>query len=285
MKNDYYESRLESLYKDRLESLYKEYYGNGGCPFFDECEKGISKSCTFRFDKAKVGEKYGENSEIPKIVFVGLEGLNEHQGIEKPETDKCYNPHYKGVRYVLAYLLSSYFSKERPDSVLKECLKDYVETMEYFALLNCYKCAFGDKPKGRPHSEAMRVNCQEILFREIEALEPDIVVFQVKDESKRPNDFVKNLEKNFGEKNPIYGNTESENTDTGAYWYTLPSGKRFIWIWTYHGAGRTHSQKQGWASNDISGKDYREKDLDPVLNAVLDAMRQLNLSENSAGNE
>ena len=33
------------------------------------------------------------------------------------------------------------------------------------------------------------------------------------------------------------------------------------------------------------GKDYREKDLDPVLDKVLDAMRQLNLNENAAGNE
>lgn len=272
MKRDYYVSRLESL--------YKEYYGNGGCQFFSECEKGISKSCTFRFDKAKVGVEYGKNPEIPKIVFVGLEGLNEHQGIEETETVNCYNPHYKGVRYVLAYLLSSYFSKERPDSVLKNCLKDYVETMKYFALLNCYKCAFGDKPKGRPHSESMKEHCQEILFREIEALEPDIVVFQVKDKNKRPNNFNNNLVNIFGEKHQI-----CERGDTGAYWYTLPSGKRFIWIWTYHGAGRTPSQKQGWASNDISGKDYREKDLDPVLNAVLDAMRQLNLSENAAGNE
>lgn len=272
MKRDHYVSRLESL--------YKEYYGNGGCQFFSECEKGISKSCTFRFDKAKVGANYGDKTEIPKIVFVGLEGLNGHQGIEKTETDNSYNPHYKGVRYVLAYLLSTYFSKERPDSVLKYCLKNYVETMEYFALLNCYKCAFGDKPKGRPHSEAMRVNCQEILFREIEALEPDIVVFQVKDKNKRPNNFNNNLVNIFGEKHQI-----CERGDTGAYWYTLPSGKRFIWIWTYHGAGRTPSQKQGWASNDISGKDYREKDLDPVLNAVLDAMRQLNLNETAARNE
>ena len=135
-------------YKSRLEALYNECYGNGGCQFFCECKKGISKSYTFRFDKAKVGAKYGENSEIPKIVFVGLEGLNGHQGIENTETDCCYNPHYKGVRYVLAYLLSSYFSKERPDRVLKDCLKDYVDTMEYFSLLNCYKCAFGKNPKG-----------------------------------------------------------------------------------------------------------------------------------------
>ena len=129
MKRDYYVSRLESL--------YKEYYGNVGCQFYDECEKGISEKCELRFDKAKVGVEYGKNPEIPKIVFVGLEGLNEHQEIKKPETDKCYNPHYKGVRYVLAYLLSSYFSKELPYSVLKYCLKNYVETMEYFALLNC----------------------------------------------------------------------------------------------------------------------------------------------------
>ena len=274
-------------YESRLEALYTEYYGNGGCQFFRECEKGISKSCMFRFDKAKVGAKYGEKTEIPKIVFVGLEGLNGHQGIERTETDKCYNPHYKGVRYVLAYLLSPYIGKERPDSVLKNCLKDYVETMKYFALLNCYKCAFCDNPKGRPHSESMKEHCQEILFSEIEVLEPDIVVFQVK--SKRPTNFEKNLANKFGKEELICG-----NEGTGAFWYSLRSGKRFIWIWTYHGDGNKYPRNQhnqqnqrnrGWASNDKSGKDYREKDLDPVLDRVLDAMRQLNLNETAAGNE
>ena len=180
--------------------------------------------------------------------------------------------------------MSSYIGKARPDSVLKNCLNDYVETMKYFALLNCYKCAFGDNPKGRPHSESMKEHCQEILFSEIEVLEPDIVVFQVK--SKRPTNFEKNLANKFGKEKLICG-----NEGTGAFWYSLRSGKRFIWIWTYHGDGNKYPRNQqnqrnrGWASNDKSGKDYREKDLDPVLDRVLDAMRQLNLNETAAGNE
>ena len=171
--------------------------------------------------------------------------------------------------------------------MLKNCLKDYVETMKYFALLNCYKCAFCDNPKGRPHSESMKEHCQEILFSEIEVLEPDIVVFQVK--SKRPTNFEKNLANKFGKEELICG-----NEGTGVFWYSLRSGKRFIWIWTYHGDGNKYPRNQqnqqnqrnrGWASNDKSGKDYREKDLDPVLDRVLDAMRQLNLNETAAGNE
>lgn len=260
-------------YVSRLESIYKEYYGNGCCQYFDECKKGFPENPQVQFDKAKVGEMYGEKTEIPKIVFVGIEGLNGHQKITETETDKCYNPHYKGVRYILAYLLSSYIGKERPNSVLKNCLKNYVETTKYFSLLNCYKCAFGDNPKGRPHSESMEENCQEILFREIEVLEPDIVVFQVK--SKRPKNFEDNLDKKFCKGEKILGNNE-----TGAYWYSLPSKKLLIWIWTYHGAGNKYSPKQGWACNDKSGKEYLEKELDPVLNAVLDAMQQLNLSKN-----
>lgn len=49
--------------------------------------------------------------------------------------------------------------------------------------------------------------------------------------------------------------------------------------------GIRYQRNRGWASNDKSGKDYREKDLDPVLDKVLDAMRQLNLNETAAGNE
>ena len=75
------------------------------------------------------------------------------------------------------------------------------------------------------------------------------------------------------------------NEGTGAFWYSLPSGKRFIWIWTYHGDGNKYPRNRGWARNDESGKKYREEDLDPVLDKVLDAMRQLNLNENAVGNE
>ena len=110
------------------------------------------------------------------------------------------------------------------------------------------------------------------------------MVFQVK--SKRPTNFEKNLANKFGKEELICG-----NEGTGAFWYSLRSGKRFIWIWTYHGDGNKYPRNQqnqrnrGWACNDKSGKDYREKDLDPVLDRVLDAMRQLNLNETAAGNE
>ena len=31
-------------YESRLEALYTEYYGNGGCQFFRECEKAFLKA-------------------------------------------------------------------------------------------------------------------------------------------------------------------------------------------------------------------------------------------------
>lgn len=262
-------------YVEELKKMYKEYYTESGkCRHFSECKKDAKKAECFTCDKALVGknygEKYDEKIEIPKIVFVGLEGLNGHKEI-KPTDDTCdnapYNPHYKGVRYVLAYLLSPFIGKERPDSVLKRNLKNYTNTTKYFALLNCYKCAFGNKPRGRFHTSSMEENCQEILFREIEILEPDIVVFQVK--SEKPKGFTENLNKKFNcgaKENLICG-----NENTGAFRCSFPSGKRFIWIWTYHGSGRTYSNKQGWANGDESGRDYREKELDPVLNKAVEA--------------
>lgn len=260
-------------YLKSLEDMYKEYYtGEGGhCRYFDECKKGIGKNPKLFSDKALVGKNYGGKYdgefEIPKIVFVGLEGLCKHKKVDIPGTDKPYNPHYKGVRYVLAYLLSPFVGMERPDSVLKRKLKDYVATTEYFALLNCYKCAFGNDPKGRPHTSPMEENCPEILFREIEILEPDIVVFQAKG---KPKDFIEKLNKRFSYSmsSLIYG-----NEDTGVFRCSFPSGKQFIWIWTYHGAGHTYSKKQGWACNDECGKTYREKDLDPVLNKAIEVFK------------
>lgn len=258
-------------YVKKLEKMYEEYYAdNGKCQYYSKCRKGIEKAEVFTLDKALVGKKYGEKYdgkfEIPKIVFVGLEGLNGHKEIGERGDETDYNPHYKGVRYVLAYLLSPFIGKERPNSVLKRCLKNYIDTTKYFTLLNCYKCAFGDKPRGRPHTSSMEENCQKILFREIEILEPDIVVFQVK--SKRPEGFTENLNKKFcgAEENLICG-----NEDTGAFRYSFTSEKQFIWIWTYHGSGRTYSNRQGWANSDESGRDYREKELDPVLNKAVEA--------------
>lgn len=274
-------------YESRLEALYTEYYGTAAANSLGNVKKAFLKAACSDLIKQRWAQSMVKKLKSRKQFLWVQRDLTDIRGIERTETDKCYNPHYKGVRYVLAYLLSPYIGKERPDSVLKNCLKDYVETMKYFALLNCYKCAFCDNPKGRPHSESMKEHCQEILFSEIEVLEPDIVVFQVK--SKRPTNFEKNLANKFGKEELICG-----NEGTGAFWYSLRSGKRFIWIWTYHGDGNKYPRNQqnqqnqrnrGWASNDKSGKDYREKDLDPVLDRVLDAMRQLNLNETAAGNE
>lgn len=205
---------IENL-KNNLEEMYKKYYigKDGHCKYFNECKKRVdAEPCKFSSDKAMVGEKYGSDSSVPKIVFVGLEGLNKedcrldaNRNVEEiiNTSHKVYNPHYKGVRYALAYLLKGIANESQPQNALKKILENYNETTKYHALLNCYKCAFSNKSQGLTHTNEMKEHCQELLFKEIEILKPDIVVFQAI--NGRPKDFESNLENVFGEGQQISG--------------------------------------------------------------------------------
>ena len=118
-------------YEEALKEMYKEYYtGDGGqCRCFDQCKNGIDEPCKFSSDKAMVGKKYGIDSSVPKIVFIGLEGLDKKANRLEPvfrtvkdiipPNREVYNPHYKGVRYVLAYLLGGITNKRKPLNALK----------------------------------------------------------------------------------------------------------------------------------------------------------------------
>lgn len=259
-------------YVKALEKMYKEYYtGEGGyCRYFSECRKNTEKPCVIASDKARVGKKYG-NGKVPKIVFIGLEGLTnkELEGIDVYKqiiepSNSADNPHYMGVRYVLAYLLSEFLNKSKPcDAQLNTLNRDeYIQTIEYFTLLNCFKCAFHPNKKSSKMSrtKAMKKNCQEILLREIEILEPDILVIQVK--TDRPWDLEENINIKFGE------GTAGEHLDgdstTGAYKY-----KPFILIWTYHGAGGPKTR--GW----VKDPDYIKK-VNHTLDIAIEEFKKSN---------
>lgn len=265
-------------YISALAKVYNEFYNlpGGYCRHFEKCKEGIQPcECKFASDKALVGLRYGSDEKIPKIVFVGLERLRKTaisvvKDIEETNTT-VYNPHYKGVRYVAAYLFSGIAGTEPPKDALKKNLIHYSDTLEYITLINCYKCAFSQKSQGLPHSQEMRDNCQDILFKEIEALEPDILVIQIK--TNRPTNLETKLAKyHFFAENNICGDSV-----TGAYSCLLPSGKPFVLIWTYHGSGDPDPIKRAWVNDNKGGNAYMKKELNSVLDAAISIYKQFSL--------
>lgn len=265
---------MERDYVSNLKEMYKEYYtGEGGrCRYFDECKKEIGDNpCKFAADKAMVGEKYGNSCSVPRIVFVGKEGLHKNakgaviKGVDPPSHDAS-NSHYRGLKYVLAYLLCGIFGENKPCDATQETLNNYNEATKYITLLNFFKCAFGEGTRNLAHTSSMEAKCQEILLREIEILEPDVLVVQVKN---RPAKFDENLKKMFGGNSgciELFGDIA-----TGVYQYYLPSGKPFILIWTYHGAAGPYPS---WVNDNKNGNIYINNRLNPVLDKAIEEFKK-----------
>lgn len=261
-------------YVNVLEKMYEEYYtGEGGyCKYFGECKKGIDEPCKFASDKAMVGEEYGNSSSVPRIVFVGKEGIHSDEkgkvikDVYLPERD-APNSHYRGLRYVMAYLLCGIFEENKPCDATQKTLNNYSNATKYIALLNFFKCAFGEGTRSLSHTFSMETKCQEIMLREIEILEPNILVIQVKD---RPSKFDETLKNKFGGSLgciKLFGDTA-----TGVYQYFLTSGEPFLLIWTYHPAAGPYPS---WANDNKNGNVYINKQLNPVLDKAIEAFKKL----------
>ena len=264
-------------YKRALADMYaSEFYTDDGkCKFYNECKSSVdTPECKFCSDKANFGELYGEDPSIPRIVVVGLEGLGK-QGIvseiEKPSLS-AYNSHYKGVRYVLAYLLSEWLAKEKPTNSLKAVLQTYSdETISKYVLLNCYKCAFKDKSQGLPHTNSMMKNCVNILLREIEILKPEILIIQVV--SGRPEQLTELLSNRYGYDNnkPIIGGDH-----TGLYKMRIPDNEAdTLVLWTYHGSGSPIKDNRAWTNDNGKGCRYIKGELNGVLDRTIEEYKKL----------
>lgn len=254
------------LYKNQLNEVYKEFYcnANGYCKYYEECKKGVFQEPKFTFDRANIGIEYGE-SDIPKIAVVGLEALGKSgiiQDITQPSESK-YNPHYKGVRYVLAYILSKIKGECPPENSLKNELVNYNKYTKQYALLECYKCAFADKAKGLPHTDAMKEHCQEILLKEIQQLDLDFLIVQVK--ANRPYDFHDNLKHLYGDICELIDGNEY----TGVY--KLGSTKHpLLLIYSYHGSSDPNPNTWAWTNDRKNEFRYIKEELNPVLDKAIE---------------
>lgn len=279
-------------YAKKLNEMYKEYYcrDEGRCKYWKDCTGNGENLCNqnkFYSDRVKVGENYGKDLAIPKIVFAGLEGVHaDSLGARIPEIDLASEhskpslnvnyPHYRGVRYVLAYLLSKYFNETEPADAFAETLNDsnYTRFLTMFCLTNLYKCAFGKGKSGLDHTVGMKKHCLEIFMKEIDILKPDILVIQVV--TNRPPKLWKGmLEKYCGCNVPVKTAVRDgrENTNTSVYkLYHQDDGTPFYCVWTYHGNGGPYPQKKGGIF--VNNEKYIKTELNPVLDATIDALRK-----------
>lgn len=264
-------------YVKQLDEMYDEIYCNESCgnrcEHWEKCKPNDpNEPVKFYFDRVKVGKEYG--TIYPKILFAGLEGVHGKvvdyrisQIIEPSLT--AFNNHYKGVRYVLSYLLSKFTDNTPPQNSSSDELnqEQYNEHLKHYCLTNLYKCAFGkpDKNSGLTHTVEMQNECYKIFLKEINLLRPDIVVIQVV--SNRPKNLWKSMVKAYGNKEELLKSAE-RNTNTSVYRLMYDDGAPFYCIWTYHGNGAPFAKQRGgrFGNNNI---EYIENELNPVLDEVV----------------
>ena len=255
------------FYKDQIQEIYGE---DNVCPRYDECRKDIKyKNCNkiidkFVFDRARIGELYGVETNVPKIVMVGIEGFSSEKIITKvinpAFTDDAVNPHYRGVKYVLAYLLADFLEKDKPQPrITKKGVSWVNDALKRYALCNLYKCAFvpenePNKEKGLCHTNAMSSNCINLLIKEIRILEPDIVVIQSSDCGVFKETMRAELYQCFNCKKVL----DIQGSRANLYQGKINS-KPIVFIQTMHGADWTFKKH-----------DYIENCLNPILDKAIE---------------
>lgn len=165
--------------------LTKDLYKNENkCPYYNECSSSISGRNKSRFYRTRIGSNY--DNEPIKILVVGQEDVGEAK--EYICCEPCtmeeagYNPHYLRTFYSVAHILLN--EDELPEDYSKQnmCYPQFEELRHSFALTNYYKCVFSDNANNSNinHSKIMERNCSENLIKEIEILNPDILIMQGK---------------------------------------------------------------------------------------------------------
>lgn len=212
-------SVVENSIADKLEAMYNSYYEKN-CNY-KNCSCGMSEE-KFKFDfSLRIGCKYGENG-FYKVLAVGKESKDKHSEIIAPSDNIQHtkNTHYRGTLYTLA-LIAGY----KPKSLSAGDLQEYNDLLMRFCLTNYFKCAFKKANRNLPVNRSMQESCCQILLREIEIVQPDIVLMQGK----------------------FFGSFFPEELGPGTCCYCLENGKislvrytlkqhTFYVLWGYHPA-------------------------------------------------
>lgn len=179
------------LYKEELNDVYRKYYteltadGHRRCKYYEECKAGMCAEYGYDSSLAMlVGDKYGSFAAdgVPlRILIIGQEhpggGLNQ---LDTP-SQEARNPHYKRTLLTLMKVFGVEDVENMADTW--NVIKGYSRLYRYYALTNYYRCAFKENAGDRvrfPHNETQDKRCAEILFDEIKAIKPNIIIKQGK---------------------------------------------------------------------------------------------------------
>lgn len=163
--------------RQRLRILYNSLYCDGKCKYAEECEDSVPMRSRENWIKndwsAKIGDHYDLtiNDKPVRILIIGKEGKSFSDCLTKPSRWWAdMNRHYKMTYNLLKNVFSYWPTKDADDIIL---------TM--FTLSNAYSCAFRrhkDQTTGIKNTEIQRKNCSEIRKKEIEILEPTLIIIQ-----------------------------------------------------------------------------------------------------------
>lgn len=221
-------------YTEKLEELYKRVYP---CSRFSECSKNGKNcvpGCGHKFYKAKLGKDYGK-ADGTKIMFVGKEATDDCgdmslYSIEEP-SDIATCPH-NNYHYFKTIYTAAILANKTPRAPDRKDLLEFGNLRHSFCLTNFYKCAF--KVNTNNHNiktnPAMSKSCGTILLREIEVLQPDIIVIQGKFTNRLFWNGLETLsQKRFGK--DLW---KSNSCKISVSQYKYNNGKEFCVIWSYH---------------------------------------------------
>ena len=257
-------------YRKKVNEIFS--WSDNQCPYYNKCRNGIKYGNKpinekFLYDRARIGELYGNDNTIPNIVIVGIEGFSDEKIVKdviSPSLD-ANNSHYNGVKYTLSYLLADFMNKDKPAPKITNSSVDWIQdALKRYCLCNLYKCAFvpEDEPqrtRGLCHSQAMQENCINLLVSEIKALEPDIVVIQAATTKRNFTQSMKNVILNE------FNLKEIKSGDDGIT--CLYNGKIFekqmLLIQTRHGSDRK-----------FKSHSYIEEILNPILDKAIELINE-----------
>lgn len=221
-------SHEQYIYK--LKQVYTAFYSNNGmCPFFKQCSANMEKAKIMCDYSARVGVNYG-SGKYPKVLMLGQEGINVHTVFEEPcrYLAEASRQHYPKTLYTLALILMG----EQPKSWARKDLIIYEELFTHYTLTNYYKCAFSNdlgKVNGLKHNDSMNGNCFKLLLKEIDVLEPDLLVVQGKFTTQA---FWSALDQTYDKGVCIWKN----KTDTVELYRHQLNGNPFYMLYSYHPA-------------------------------------------------
>lgn len=244
------------LYRQELNNVYQKYYteltadGHRQCKYYEECKTGMCAEHGYDSSLSMlVGDKYASfvADGVPlKILIIGQEHPGE--GLDQLDTPSqdARNPHYKRTLLTLMKVFGVEDVENMSDTW--ELIEGYRRLYRYYALTNYYHCAFKENAEDRvrfPHSETQGRRCGEILFDEIKAIKPNIIIKQGKFAWK---EFDTQLAVAFPGyiSTCLYDGREKNEIDISAYRYEK-EGNRFCVIFGYHPT--SHNPVSVWSKH------------------------------------